>query len=213
MSTRNSPRFRNHRHAPRAFTILELIVVLGILGLLVALLLPVTRNAREPARRTQCKNHLKQIALAMHNYNDEHGVFPPAYLVDAEGQRLHSWRTLLLPYLDQKSLYEQIDLTKPWNDPVNAKAYAANPYGYDCPSADMPVNHTTYMAVLADNSCLQPTTLRDHRRHGHHADDRRSPARSGRPLDGTAGSGRGGLPRLEQPDQIQPCGGIPRRIC
>ncbi len=160
MSTRNSPRPRDHRHAPRAFTILELVVVLGILGLLVLLLLPATRRAREPARRSQCKNHLKQIALAMHNYHDEHGAFPPAYIVDAEGRRLHSWRTLLLPYFDQRPLYEQIDLTKPWNDPVNAKAYEANPYGYHCPSADMPADQTTYMAVLADNSCLQPTTPR-----------------------------------------------------
>ena len=67
-------------------------------------------------------NNLKQIALALLNYEQAHHALPPAYTVDAQGRPLHSWRTLILPYLDQESLYQTIDLSKPWNDPANAKA-------------------------------------------------------------------------------------------
>ena len=99
----------------RGMTLGECIIATGIVMLIglvaVALLLPSVRRAREPARRSQCKNNLKQIWLALHNYHDEYQAFPPAYTVDAEGQPLHSWRTLILPYMDQKPLYDKLDLT------------------------------------------------------------------------------------------------------
>jgi prepilin-type processing-associated H-X9-DG protein len=159
MSVQSAPDDRN-RSARRGSTILTAIVVLALVLLLVLLMLPPLEISRGEARRVQCKNMLKQIAQALHDYHDEHGVFPPAYLVDAEGQRLHSWRTLLLPYLDQKPLYDQIDLTRPWNDPVNVKTHKAVSMTFDCPAAEIPREYTTYLAVLADHSCLQPTTLR-----------------------------------------------------
>ena len=93
--------------------------LLGCGGILVALLLPAVSAAREAARRTQCMNHLKQVALALHNYHDVFQAFPPAYTVDEDGKPLHSWRTLILPYLEQAALYEQIDLSKPWDAPEN----------------------------------------------------------------------------------------------
>ena len=91
---------------------------MGIIVVLIALMLPAMRSAREPARRTQCRYNLKQIGLALHEYEQAFGVLPPAYTVDAEGKRLQSWRVLILPYLDQAALYKLIDLTKPWDDPV-----------------------------------------------------------------------------------------------
>ena len=97
-------------------------MVLGIIALLIALLLPAIRSAGPAARRAQCVNNLKQIALALHNYEQAHKALPPAYTVDAKGRPLHSWRTLILPYLEQEPLYQTIDLSKPWNDPANAKA-------------------------------------------------------------------------------------------
>ncbi len=159
MPVLSAPGDRN-RSARRGSTILTSIVVLTVVLLLVLLMLPPLEISRGEARRTQCKHMLKQIALALHDYHDEHGVFPPAYLVDAEGQRLHSWRTLLLPYLDQKPLYKQIDLTRQWNDPVNVKAHEAVSMTFDCPAAEIPRDYTTYLAVLGDHSCLQPTTPR-----------------------------------------------------
>ena len=108
--------------------------VVGILALLIALLLPASRGSREAARRMQCSNHLKQIALALQNYADTYGCLPPAHTVDAEGKPLHSWRTLILPFMEQKELYDQIDLSKPWDDPANEKAMKTKISYYVCPS-------------------------------------------------------------------------------
>lgn len=144
----------------RGFTVVEILVVLGVVVLLIALLLPATRSAREPARRAQCVNNLKQIALALHNYEQEYKALPPAYTVDAEGRPLHSWRTLILPYLEQTRLYRSIDLTKPWNDPANAKALATSLPSYHCPSSPGEPNTTTYLAIVAPGGCFDPTQPR-----------------------------------------------------
>lgn len=139
---------------------MELVIVVVILAILAALLMPTARTPREAARRTQCKIHLKQIALALHNYHDEHGSFPPAYTVDAEGRRLHSWRTLLLPYLDQKALYERIDLTKPWDDPANAEAAGQPVFGFTCPSSTAGRDQTPYLAVVGEHNAFGGVTPR-----------------------------------------------------
>lgn len=134
------------------FTLLELFVVIIIILILVAFFLPATRRARPAARRSTCKNNLKVIGLALHNYHDKFGAFPPACTVDAEGQPLHSWRTLLLPYLEQAPLYESIDLSKPWNHPDNSVAYATQITYFDCPSDSIPSNHTTYLGLVTSDS-------------------------------------------------------------
>lgn len=69
----------------------------------------------------RCNSIMKGIPIAFHCYHDEYGVFPPAYTVDDDGKRLHSWRTLLLPYLGQKELYEQIRLDEPWDSEHNRR--------------------------------------------------------------------------------------------
>ena len=102
------------------FGLLHLLAVVGILGLLIAFFFPATRCNWPAARRMQCMNNLKQIALALHNYSSDYNALPPAYTVDVDGKPLHSWRTLILPYLEQQALYETIDMTKPWNDPASA---------------------------------------------------------------------------------------------
>jgi prepilin-type processing-associated H-X9-DG protein len=142
------------------FTLLHLLAVLAIIGVLTALLLPNVRFAREAARRSECANNLKQIALALHMYHDAHHALPPAYTVDADGKPLHSWRTLILPYLEQKSLYDKIDLSKPWDDPANKEAFETKIQTYRCPSAGHPDGLTTYLAVVAPGSCFQATESR-----------------------------------------------------
>lgn len=146
----------------KGLSVIQLLAVLAILGVLVALFLPATRSARPAAYRTQCKNNLKQIGLALHNYHDTYHAFPPAYTVDENGKPLHSWRTLILPFVDQESLYNKLDLSKPWDDPANAEAFKARIPVYQCPSspADVSPAHTTYMAVVTTNSCLRPTEPR-----------------------------------------------------
>ena len=91
------------------FTLIELLVVIAIIAILIALLLPAVQQAREAARRSSCKNNLKQIGLAMHNYHDVYGRFPPAYILDGSNFNSHSWGTFLLPYLDQAPLYNQFN--------------------------------------------------------------------------------------------------------
>lgn len=91
-----------------------------VMLVIVGLLLPATRRARPAVYRMHCSNNLKQISLALHNYEETYRSFPPAWTVDENGNRLHSWRTMILPYLEQKPLYDSIDLSKPWDDPANA---------------------------------------------------------------------------------------------
>ncbi|MGL6227163.1 MAG: DUF1559 domain-containing protein [Thermoguttaceae bacterium] len=90
------------------YTFLKLLTAVGIVGLLIALLLPGIPSAREAARRMRCSNNMRQIVLAFHAYHAQHGCFPPTYTVDERGQPLQSWRVLILPYIEQQDLYEKI---------------------------------------------------------------------------------------------------------
>ncbi len=114
----------------QGFTLIELLVVIAIIAILVALLLPAVQQAREAARRSSCRNNLKQIGLAMHNYHDTHRVLPPGYVAvfhadfsDPEWCVVPSstgiqrfgrapWTVMLLPMLEQASLFQSLDLNK-----------------------------------------------------------------------------------------------------
>ena len=146
----------NERRRPRkhSFTLFELLAVTIPVGLLCFCCIWPVMRAREAARRSQCRGSLFFIRFALENYHDMNGSLPPAYTVDAEGKPLHSWRTLLLPYMDQAPLYQTIDLTKPWDHPVNAAAFQTGILGYRCPTAGLPENHTTYMAVVGPNAAF-----------------------------------------------------------
>ncbi len=101
-----------HR-ARRGFTLVELLVVIAIIGVLVALLLPAVQAAREAARRMQCTNNLKQIALATHNYSDTHGAFPSGWVYSGvANSEVWGWSALLLPYLEQGALHDQLRVTQ-----------------------------------------------------------------------------------------------------
>jgi type II secretory pathway pseudopilin PulG len=153
---------QSDRHMPEqkrrsGFSWIEVLVVTVVVALLIALLWPATPNVASTPRRSICKNNLKQIGLALHNYVETYGALPPAYTVDANGKPLHSWRTLILPFVEQAPLYAKIDLSKPWDDPVNVEAAQAMPHSvYKCPSVDVPPGYTTYLAVTGPGSCFQP---------------------------------------------------------
>ena len=106
----------------QGFTLIELLVVIAIIAILIALLLPAVQQAREAARRSQCKNNMKQFGLAMHNYNDAHGTFPPGYITKTpcsssavwsacnQGELgIYGWGTFVLPYIDQAPLYNLLN--------------------------------------------------------------------------------------------------------
>lgn len=98
------------------FTLIELLVVVAIAAILIALLLPAVHQTREAARRLQCKNHLKQIGLALHNYHDVHNVFPPGDNLssrDPVDESAWAWSVMILPQLDQAPLYNQLAPNSP----------------------------------------------------------------------------------------------------
>ncbi len=94
----------------RGFTLIELLVVIAIIAILIALLLPAVQQAREAARRTQCKNNLKQIGLALHNYHDISKMFPIGAQDAGANEEMWGWGTAILPQIDQAPLYNQMDV-------------------------------------------------------------------------------------------------------
>ena len=123
----------------------------------IAMLIPnVPPMTRTVERRMQCSHKLRQINLCLHNYAATHGHFPPAFTTDATGNKLHSWRVLILPYMEHQALYSQIDLTKPWNHPVNAKFANQMPDVFQCPQRKNKPGETTYVAIIGDQTMWKP---------------------------------------------------------
>ncbi|MCG6156563.1 DUF1559 family PulG-like putative transporter [Rubinisphaera margarita] len=153
----------NLRRGPgrRGITFIEAGVAMLIIVVLGILLLPGIRSARPAARRVQCLNHLRQVGTAMLNYQTQYGVLPPAYTVDDQGNPLHSWRTLILPFLDEDALYRSIKLAEPWDSPANAAALKSAPSVYRCAEFHGDQSHTNYMVIVSPESLIRATESRD----------------------------------------------------
>ncbi len=148
----------------QGFTLIELLVVIAIIAILIALLLPAVQQAREAARRTECKNHLKQIGLAMHNYHDAHNCFPFGWggTGPASGSPRYSAISQLLPYFDQAPLYNTINFSLPLVDPVNTPARMTEIPMLRCPSdfantQPQSGGATNYMANKGNSHLWQDT--------------------------------------------------------
>jgi prepilin-type processing-associated H-X9-DG protein len=136
------------------------IVSASVIALLCLSLLP----AFPPERRRvpRCRNFIRQIGLALHNYQDTYGCFPPAYIADEHGRPMHSWRVLILPYLDELPLYNEYRFDEPWNGPHNAKLADRFVRVFRCPQEPSDIENptrtmTSYVAVIGPQTAWPGT--------------------------------------------------------
>ena len=131
----------------RGFTLIELLVVIAIIAILIALLLPAVQQAREAARRAACKNSMRQMGLALHNYHDTFNVFPPGWIsVDPVTRRQSAlvglngagWGTMILPMIDQAPLYNSYNANVTLEHPLNLKFRETPLTVFQCPSDPQP---------------------------------------------------------------------------
>jgi type II secretory pathway pseudopilin PulG len=149
--------------------ILAIVGVGGIcvIGILVALLLPALQAARGAARKAQSQNNLRQITLALLNYDATHGSFPPAVVRDSSGKALYSWRVLILPYLEQQAAFDQFDKSKAWDDPANIAISTLHVPTYHAPADSSPNYHSSYFAmvhpqgIFNDQACTKFSEITD----------------------------------------------------
>lgn len=143
----------------RGFTLIELLVVIAIIAILVALLLPAVQQAREAARRSTCKNNLKQIGIALHNYHDTYRVFPPG-CIDQEGggTGVHNWTwsAMILPFMEQGPLYDlltpgDIRATAAIADSARRNAMQQPIEAFRCPSDVGPDVNTDGQREIVEN--------------------------------------------------------------
>lgn len=107
-------------------------------------------RTRQAALRSECQYNLHQIGIALHNYHDQYGTFPPAYVADENGKPMHSWRVLILPMLEQEELYKQYRFDEPWDGPNNRMLHDKMPKVFQCPSDEHEHDNrfSNYVAVV-----------------------------------------------------------------
>jgi hypothetical protein len=131
---------------------------------LLGMLLPFVNVAFEKSHRSACSENLRVIHQALGKYHEENGHWPPAYTVDEQGKPLHSWRSLILPFLGQQALFDQIDFSKPWDHPANRAAAETVVSVYQCEATSVGPMQTTYVAIVDPRGIMTgstPTQKRD----------------------------------------------------
>jgi len=137
----------------------EAAAVWCILASLCFLIIPGQPNTREAGRRNQCLTNMHQVLLALQSYEGTYGCLPPAYTADAQGKPMHSWRVLILPYMQEQSLYDQYDLAEPWDGPNNKKLHSTLVGVFSCPSDNKsPGTDTSYVAIVGPGTAWPGAT-------------------------------------------------------
>ena len=121
--------------------------VLLVIAILIGMLLPSVQAVRVSPRWLSCLNNMRQCMLAILNYESANGRFPPAWQVDDNGVPMHSWRVLILPFIEEGALYSQYRFDEPWDGPNNSKLANQMPRIYQCPSVPNSTSQTTYKLV------------------------------------------------------------------
>jgi hypothetical protein len=133
----------------RRWTLLGVLGILSIAVVVIILGLPTIQAVLEAQRRLRCRDNLHLIVAALHSYHDNHKMYPPAYVLGSDGERMHSWRVLILKELGYPSLYGRYRWDEPWNSLHNRKLIAEMPVEYGCPSdTTRPTGVTNYVAVV-----------------------------------------------------------------
>ncbi len=141
----------------------EFVIIVLIVIVLVSFVWKASQLIETGSYHPHCANSLKQIGLALHNYHEANGCFPPPYIADQNGTPMHSWRVLLLPYLDEHELFAKYDFKEPWNGPHNSKLANQMPVWFGCPDQKVRLpgtrqwttSTTNYLALVGPRAAFQ----------------------------------------------------------
>jgi len=137
----------------------QVCIIFAAFVLFLCLVVPAISGTQHAARRSICQGHLKQIVVALHSYHDDYGCFPPAVIRDQNGRPMHSWRVLLLPYLEQLKLYASYRFDEPWDGPNNKLLPTADMPYYSCPEhpgvrGKTSPTDTSYVVIVGPKSAF-----------------------------------------------------------
>ena len=151
-------------------SILVALLCFAAIVLVIALLLPMVSAARESARYMTCSCNMKQIGLSLYEYHQNYKCLPPAYVADETGKPMHSWRVLILPFMEQQQAYDRYRFDEPWDGPNNRKLVDEQQRVFECPSdhrdrrPEAPYTYSNYLAVVGPNTAWlgkKPRSLDD----------------------------------------------------
>ena len=158
----------SHRTGCRVTVLGGIVLTTVGIGVLTYVVMGVLQ-AREAAMHTNCRGHMSQLSMALWNYHDTYDSFPPAYVADVDGTPLHSWRVLILPFIDGNDIYQQYRFDEPWNGPHNSQLADRLASRFQCPGRrhDKSSHVTDYVALVGPESAFpgssstRMTDLRD----------------------------------------------------
>jgi prepilin-type processing-associated H-X9-DG protein len=154
ISRQPSGTFPRHRiGATQTELIVNGIIIFVCCSVALSLILPAGPPSREAAPRAICQSHMRNLGLAILNYAAEHdGFLPPPYLADDTGRPIHSWRVLMLPYIDRRDLYDKYRFDEPWDGPHNRQLHDTMIEVFCCPEAGRPSTSTNYVVVRGNET-------------------------------------------------------------
>jgi hypothetical protein len=135
----------------------QVCVIFAAFVLFLCVAVPAMTGTQHAARRMACAGHLKQIVVALHSYHDDYGTFPPAVVRDESGRPMHSWRVLLLPYMEHPDLHAKYRFDEPWDGPNNKKLHGVEVESYACPEhprRKSPSTDTHYVVVVGPRTAF-----------------------------------------------------------